>query len=111
MKEAFQLPFDSAASGGFTIFRIVIKNITPDNNLIHVKLAASIALSPSASLQRIEFPAKAKRASDVNITVFISLSGFQFRHSIYITPSEWAGADHQGAKRSILQTPPSPKTY
>jgi len=44
---------------------MIVKTTTPDNNRIDVKLPASILLSPSANLHRIEFPAKANNDSIV----------------------------------------------
>jgi hypothetical protein len=42
------------------------RNIIPENNLIEVKLAASITSSVNAIRHRTEFSANAKRASTVN---------------------------------------------
>ena len=48
----------------------------PASNRITVKLVASIASSPNAILQRIEFPEKAKRASVVYMTIFIYMISY-----------------------------------
>jgi hypothetical protein len=71
MKPDNQLPF--------VLFRVflILNRITnestraPDNSLIIVNPAASIAPSPRASLQSIELAAKAISANPVKIIVFI----------------------------------------
>jgi len=44
------------------------KKIAPDNNLMAVKLAASMAFSPSANRHNTELPANAKSAMMMSVT-------------------------------------------